>query len=431
MSLYNFIKGIKIVDTHEHLQEEADRLANGSYLVSALFSGYVSSDLNTAGMPPEAYKAFRWDKEDDVEKAWKYIAPYWKHIRHTGYGECVLRTVQEAYGFDDLNDDNYRAVDDAIRKSNKPGVTEWLVKEVANLDHVQTDNFTPVCEPNVIDPAFFLYDLSWVDLVNGNVSDGTLKLMAKHLGLGREVENIDDLEAGMDALFEAYGARAIAVKSQHAYGRTLLWQERNPEDVSKIFAKRLSNDKLSVDERLCLGDYCLDRGVSLAIKHDLPFKIHTGYYAGNWGMPVERIHASHLAPLLDKYKNARFVMMHISYPYQSELLAIAKHYPNMYVDLCWAWIIDPETSRQFLQRFIRTVPINKIFLFGGDYRQADMVVGHVAIARRELARALEEMIANKDITVSEAERIALRICRENQYDCFKVKETQEANMGKM
>jgi uncharacterized protein len=46
-----------------------------------------------------------------------------------------------------------------------------------------------------------------------------------------------------------------------------------------------------------------------------------------------------LCPLLARYPDARFVLMHIAYPYSDELVSIAKHYPNVWVDLCWAWSV--------------------------------------------------------------------------------------------
>jgi uncharacterized protein len=86
--------------------------------------------------------------------------------------------------------------------------------------------------------------------------------------------------------------------------------------------------------RLCLGDWCWARGVELAIEHDLPFKLHTGYYAGSGHMPVDRIRSGNLWALLSRYPTARFVLMHIAYPYSDELVALAKHCPNVWVDLC-------------------------------------------------------------------------------------------------
>jgi uncharacterized protein len=50
----------------------------------------------------------------------------------------------------------------------------------------------------------------------------------------------------------------------------------------------------------------------------------------------DTIKPGHLCGLLERYPDARFVLMHIAYPYDPELAAIAKHYCNVYVDLCWA-----------------------------------------------------------------------------------------------
>ncbi len=57
-------------------------------------------------------------------------------------------------------------------------------------------------------------------------------------------------------------------------------------------------------------------------------------------MVTDRIRPGHLCPLLIEYPDTRFVLMHIGYPYASELIALAKHFPNTWADLCWAWSIS-------------------------------------------------------------------------------------------
>lgn len=49
--------------------------------------------------------------------------------------------------------------------------------------------------------------------------------------------------------------------------------------------------------------------------------------AGMRRMPVERIRPGQLCALLIRYPKARFVLMHNAY--SAELIAIAKHYPNV------------------------------------------------------------------------------------------------------
>ncbi len=57
---------------------------------------------------------------------------------------------------------------------------------------------------------------------------------------------------------------------------------------------------------LCLGDWCWARGVEQAIEYKLPFKLHTGYYAGHSRMPIDRVRSGHLCALLARYPQARF-----------------------------------------------------------------------------------------------------------------------------
>jgi uncharacterized protein len=183
-----------------------------------------------------------------------------------------------------------------------------------------------------------------------------------------------------------------------------------------------------VDEatRLCLGDWCWARGVELAIQHQLPFKLHTGYYAGTGRMPVDRIRAGNLCALLKRYPEARFVLMHIAYPYNDELVALAKHYPNVWVDLCWAWSIDPYSAGDFVRRFLHAVPVNKLFAFGGDTGWPTSSAAYALQARRWLTRTLEAEIAAGDLSERQAMTVASRLMRENQYACFDLEGTRAA-----
>ena len=175
-----------------------------------------------------------------------------------------------------------------------------------------------------------------------------------------------------------------------------------------------------------MGDWCWARGVELAVEHNLPFKLHTGHHARTGQMPIDWVRAGNLCPLLARYPEARFVLMHISYPYSDELVSIAKHYPNVWVDLCWAWSIDPYSSADFVRRFLHAVPSNKLFGFGGDTSWPTAAVAYSIQARRGLRRALEAEIAEGDLTEPEAITIARRLMRDNQYACFDIEGTRAA-----
>ena len=44
-----------------------------------------------------------------------------------------------------------------------------------------------------------------------------------------------------------------------------------------------------------------------------------------------RRNASDLCPVIQAHPNVKFILMHIGYPYQDEYIALAKHYPNVYI----------------------------------------------------------------------------------------------------
>ena len=121
-----------------------------------------------------------------------------------------------------------------------------------------------------------------------------------------------------------------------------------------------------------------------------------------------------------RYPQARFVLMHNAYPYSDELIAIAKHYPNAYIDMCWAWSIDPYSACDTLRRAIHAVPSNKVFAFGGDTLWPSASVAYAAQARAWLSRALEAEVHDGLLTEREAIAYATRLMRENQLDCFDV-----------
>ena len=419
--LAHHIEATPLVDTHEHLRKEPDWLEDGPDILQDLFGNYVPADLNTAGASPDAMQRLMDASNPDIAGRFKGIQEAWEATQFTGYGEAVRLIAEHVYGIDELTGEALESAGEKIKALRKPGERYRLLHDVANLDHVQTDDFCWPCLPDHSGLDFFLYDLSWAGFCNGQIDTEQI-----HAETGVEVKDLRTLKQGMEAIFAKHGPCAIAVKAQHAYNRTLNWIERNDVEASAALSQVLnqSAEELSVETYLCLGDWCWARGVELSIEHNLPFKIHTGYYAGNDRMPVSRIPAGNMCDLFARYLDAKFVLMHIAYPYNDELVALAKHYRNIWVDLCWAWSIDPYSSRDFLRRFIHAVPSNKIFAFGGDTGWPTSSMAYAIQARNEIRRALKGEIADGYMTEKQAMQIATRLMRDNQFACFDVEGTR-------
>jgi predicted TIM-barrel fold metal-dependent hydrolase len=412
------IAQMRLIDSHEHLHGEQEFVAGGPDLLQDLFDNYVVADLLVAGASEEAVRRLLDASDPDLGGRLKGVRDAWLRCRHTGYGEAVrllARLVYDIAEIAELTPAQLEAAQASNRALRRPGERLRLLRDVANLDHVQVDNFVWECPPDPSGPDFFLYDLSWSSFCRGR-----LDASAIYAEVGIAVEDIDSLRRAIEALFARHGPLAIAVKSQHAYERTLLWEERSDADAERVLLRQLGGEELSEGERLCLGDWCMARGVEQASAHNLPFKIHTGYYAGTGRMPLERIRPGHLCALLMRYPQARFVLMHNAYPYGDELIAIAKHYPNVYIDMCWAWSIDPLSACDTLRRTIHAVPSNKVFAFGGDSWWPSASVAYAAQTRAWLTRALDAEVNDGLLTEREAIAYATRLMRENQLDCFDV-----------
>jgi predicted TIM-barrel fold metal-dependent hydrolase len=145
--------------------------------------------------------------------------------------------------------------------------------------------------------------------------------------------------------------------------------------------------------------------VRLADAHDLPFQIHTGLLAGNGGF-LANTNAQHLTNVFYLYPGVRFDLFHINYPYQDELAVLAKLFPNVHIDFCWAHVVSPGGARRALHEFLDTVPLNKIFGFGGDYRYPELSYAHAKMARGNIAQVLAEKTENGDCSEQEALDIA-------------------------
>ena len=421
-NLSEHIEQTALCDTHEHLRREPDWIDDGPDVLQDLFGNYVPADLITAGASQEALRRLTDASDPDLAGRFEGVRAAWEATQYTGYGEAVRRIVTDVYGFDELTPDVLAPAQEKLTELRTPGGRYNLLREVANLDHIQTDDSSWPCDPDESGPDFFLYDLSWAGFCSGQIDQ---EAIAEDTGI--TVVDLDSLQKAMEAIFEKHAPCAIAVKAQHAYNRTLNWQARARGDVERaLYATLSSNNNVSESMRLCLGDWCWARGVELTIEHNLPFKIHTGYYAGNNRMPVDRIKAGNLCALLARYLDARFVLMHIAYPYSDELIALTKHYKNVWADLCWAWSINPYASSDFVRRFIHGAPINKLFVFGGDTRWPTSAAAYAFQTRFWLDKTLEAEVEEGYLTESQAMHIASRVMYDNQYECFDLEGTRNA-----
>lgn len=421
MTLQDQIEATPFIDTHEHLVEESVRLRGepGSRLFpcddwALLFSHYLDSDLVSAGMP-EADRARFLAPEVSSDEKYRLVAPYWERTRHTGYAQAVRLTLRGLYGEDDLTADSYPRLAEKYREGIRPGFYRYILQEKAGIEYCQVNSLQRIFMETE-QPDLLRQDLSIVALASG------LDREEVEAQSGRTADTLEGWLEVIDWHFHAYGPRAVAVKSQSAYQRRLDYTAVETSAAASLFARHARRESLSPQEMKLLQDYLMRYCLRKATEYGLPVKLHTGYYAGHRRMPLERVrlNAADLCPLLTDFPETRFILMHVGYPYQDEFIALAKHYPNVTIDLCWAWIINPAASVRFVREFLLAAPANKLLTFGGDYIPVEPVYGHARIARLGLARALTSLVEDGWLRAEEAPPLIQRLMHGNARELFPV-----------
>ncbi|MCX5644086.1 MAG: amidohydrolase family protein, partial [Phycisphaerae bacterium] len=383
---------------------------------SLLLSHYLNSDLLVAGMPKTAYDTFFSRDTDPVDK-WRFLEPYWAAVKNTGYGQAVRIAMQQLYGVDELSAGTVKKVQAAYEETRRAGFYRRVLCDQAKIESCQVNYLgRPFGESDM--PTLLMQDLSIV----GMFAWPDLNGFGKPTGI--DVTSLADWHRVIDWWFDKYGRYAVAVKSQNAYSRDIDYEQVPAEKAEVIFKKRLANESLTGEERKALEDHLFWYAVKKATEHKLPVKLHTGYYAGQNSMPLDRLshNAGSAANLCRKAPETRFVFMHICYPYYEELLAVAKQYTNAYIDMCWSWIINPVAAKDFLKKFLVTAPANKILTFGGDYIPVEPVLGHAVIARRGIALALSELVEEGWLSLADAMDLIDPIMHNNARQIFNLAE---------
>jgi len=431
------VNAIALVDTHEHLLSEEER-GRAAVDFSYLFPHYASSDLISAGMPPALLEAVRLPlrpvlvaratrtrrprpypaparADMTLEERWDAVEPYWNCIRHTGYGQCLRIAARDLFGVPDINRESFRHLSEAIGASNRPGWYRHVLKDKARIAiSIQDDGRATV------DKSFFAPVVRLEHFATARTRDELAALEAES---SVTIHSLDDLLRAMRQTLEGYLADgAVGVKIALAYRRIIRFEKAAKGDAERLFNRIASHlgEGLSWEDARPLQDYIVHEMIRAAIERDLPVQIHTGLQEGNENL-LTNSNPMHLVNLFVEYREARFDLFHGSYPYLGEVLALAKNFPNVYLDLCWLYIISPTAGARMLHEAIETVPANKIFAFGGDFIIPEGAYGHSVLARRAVSQVLAEKVEAGALTEEEGLRLARRMLRENPAELYRLK----------
>ncbi|MBE7560385.1 hypothetical protein HS125_16175, partial [bacterium] len=301
-----------LVDTHEHLLEEAGRMpGSGHPRVSAddwtfVLSHYLNSDLVSAGMPRQDIGRFFSSQLDPLEK-WPLLAPYWPAVKHTGYGQAVRITLYELYGVPDLSDKTIEKVAEGYGRARRPGFYRDILSDRAQLASCQVNSLEGPPFMRSRQPTLLMQDIA----IAGMIGASNIERYRRPTGI--ELSELSDWHRVIDWWFETFGRYAVAAKSTNAYARDINYARVPAETAAPIFRRRLAGEATTREDKKALEDHLFWYAVDRATRAGLPVKLHTGYYAGNNGMPLARVrdNPASACELCRAAPDTRFVFMHI------------------------------------------------------------------------------------------------------------------------
>ena len=353
-------------------------------------------------------------QETSPLEKWKIIQPYWNLIKYTGYGQVIQHTISDLYGISELQEKSIPELQEKYVNYRKKGFYRETLKRANIKCCIVNPPGRPFNETKL--PDLLYQDIDAMGMIRMDFERLNENIVPKITGLNDWLEVIN-------WWFDKYSDNAVGVKIGIAYFRRLDFNKTTIETANPLFSKKVEGKKLSEAEEKILQDYLFWYIVELANKNNLPIKFHTGFQAMNNFMNLENVMFNPIdcANLCRLSPDTRFIFFHISYPYYEPMIALAKHYSNAIIDMCWSWTINPIASIDFLKKYIMTSPINKLMVFGGDDLYVENLIGHAKMARKGIAIALSELVQDKWLTERNAIEIAERIMWKNIEDIYEIK----------
>ena len=402
-----------MVDTHEHLMNPKEIPNSGMFDFMLFFHHYADDDIKSSGMSKPTFARLLTDSLTVLQK-WEIMESYWEKSFNTAYNRVVLLTVDKLFGIKELNEKTVVELSNKIQEAYKTDWFNTVLKDKCNIEFVINDSG----DRSFGDSSMFRYTqrFNYFRIDSKEVIDN----LAKQNNV--TIHSIDELENSLTIEFEkAFEGGILTLKTTAAYFRSLSFEDVSKEKAEKIFDLiHNSENALPFETVKPLSDYMMHRMLDLADKYNTPVQIHTGLQAGD-GNYIENSDPTHLANLFLKYRDVQFILFHGGYPFGSELASLAKNFRNVYIDLCWLYIISPSYSERYLHEWLETVPANKIMGFGGDYHNVENVYGHLLFAKEILGNVLVEKVESRYFSEKEALKIASMILHDNAVNLFQLK----------
>lgn len=429
---------IHLANSHTHLPPEShwhDVPRDFTQIIA-----YCIPDLMSSGMPKENLHTltdgaeglhvsygtpFKPDTRTALEK-WEAVKPYWPLVRNTGSGMHARRVLELFFGCDDFTDETIPIIESKMAEMQKKTYKEFF--EEFKIDKTMGVAFGGSRENP---PTELIPQQLFSDTYTQPISRDSITLLEQLSGMS--IYSLDTYVAALDKYLE-YEIKEVGMIGFKWH--TTPFVRENHFDVADEFEASKALDKIlttitkgslysgfsrSYEEMKPLHDYLQNHLIQKAIEFDVPIQIHTGTFGASMGFKLQYSNPTLLTDMILRYPQAKFNLLHSSWPYSRELGEMARIFNNVFINTSWMQIISPESFKRFMKEWMLQVPINKILGFGCDEFSPLNTSACADIYRDLMAQVFAEMVEENLITEKDAIYMAQRVSRDNVLEHWNIK----------
>ena len=326
--------------------------------------------------------------------------------------------MKKFYDLDALSSlDDARLLTDRIKAANKKGLYDTVLRETCNI--VTSLNFGDTAAPSEhFLPVPFVSKYTEITTPEG--------IFDVERRTGKSATSLDRFVSALGEILESEKSRgARGFKFSLAYKRPLHFENVPQSQAARVFDRIMDEGRgwresgIGYEELRPLQDYLVHRMVEIAGDLDAMVVFHTGMQASNY-MNLDDTRPHRLWNLINRHRRVRFNLLHAGFPWYDEAAIMAKHFPNVYLDMAWTHIMSPRIATRALKVFVDMVPLGKVMGFGADYCVVENVYGHLVLARRNIARALAALIDQAAITDEQARQWARSLMHDAAIEAYRL-----------
>lgn len=382
-------------------------------LMDLLIDPYLGGSLAAAGFDHQtlARRAghediFAWGKQSPAQ-AREAAAEAFAQQRMTGMYQALRRGIRALYevDIDDCDDgawayldarvgENYRRIFGWYREAMARAGLAELTRLVWPEMYVQEQESASAAEERS-----FTHTLMRVDSLMDMWKTENPRRDAYARMTGIDPHDPPSWRAFIESLFSiAARSGCLGTKQAQAYKRSLDY--RPVDDHAVVWRGDLNAEQVRLFQ-----DWVMHECFRQTHLRAWPHHCHVGTHNLPESDPLP------LAAIARQYPDMKIVMLHC-WPYLDEAGLLAKHHPNVYIDMCWQVILNPEFLRRALESWLGYLPLHKLTI-GQDATSIEMAAGAAELAGEIIEDVLDSRRNLLGLSKLQARHVAKSITHNN------------------